>query len=93
MVASYGGDVALTASFKNAALFQYFVSIAGISDIASRLQSGFYTRMVKSKAMNAARHGDPVLDRDLLDSNSAINHLSAITKPVLLIAGARDTQV
>jgi len=43
--------------------------------------------------MNAARHGDPVVDRALLAGNSAINHLPLITKPVLLIHGTRDTQV
>lgn len=91
--ASYGGYVALTASFKNADLFQCFVSIAGISDIGSLLQSEFYTRMSETRAMNAARHGDPVVDRALLAGNSAINHLPLITKPVLLIHGTRDTQV
>lgn len=89
--ASYGGYVALTASFQNPKLFKCYISIAGISDFTRLLQSEKFFR--GSSKINAIMHGDPIEDKEFLDSVSAINFPSKIVGPVLLIHGTDDTQV
>lgn len=90
--ASYGGYVALTASFRDADKFQCFVSISGVSDIAGMLQlEGRYNRT--AKASNDVAIGDYNTEREALNNVSAYFHQDQIKKPLLLIHGIKDTRV
>ncbi|MEP1447687.1 MAG: S9 family peptidase [Paraglaciecola sp.] len=87
--ASYGGYVALTASFQQPKRFDCIVSIAGISDVKTMVQDddtfGFYTGHIVDI--------DDEKDVDQLDEVSAINYIEQIKAPILLIHGSKDTRV
>lgn len=89
MGASYGGYVALTASFQQPDRFDCVISIAGLSDIKTMVLDedtfGFYTgHIVDIDDENAV---------DRLEEVSAINYIDKIKAPILLIHGRKDTRV
>jgi len=91
--ASYGGYVALTASFQTPDLFNCYVSIAGVSDIEALLKSEFYSGSQISKEVNAIRHGDTAKDVEYMRSQSLIHNISDVRGPILLVHGTLDTRV
>lgn len=87
--ASYGGYVALTASFQQPQRFDCVVSIAGVSDVKTMVLDedtfGFYTgHIVNVDDENAVNQ---------LAEVSAINYIDQIKAPILLIHGSKDTRV
>ena len=86
---SYGGYVALTASFQQPERFDCVVSIAGLSDLKTMVMNsdnfGFYTGHIVDVADEEAV--------EKLDEVSAINYIDKITAPILLIHGNKDTRV
>jgi dipeptidyl aminopeptidase/acylaminoacyl peptidase len=86
---SYGGYVALTASFQQPDRFDCVISIAGLSDIKTMVLDedtfGFYTgHIVDMEDEDAV---------DQLGEISAINYIDLIKAPILLIHGTKDTRV
>ena len=73
--ASYGGYVALTASFKTPERFNCYVSIAGVSDIESLLKSEYYAGSEISKEVNAVRHGDTGSDLEYMRQQSLAHNV------------------
>ncbi|WP_196492463.1 alpha/beta hydrolase family protein [Psychrosphaera haliotis] len=86
---SYGGYVALTASFQQPERFDCVVSIAGLSDLKTMVMNGdnfgFYTGHIVDVTNEEAV--------EKLDEVSAINYIDKITAPILLIHGNKDTRV
>jgi len=91
--ASYGGYVALTASFKTPERFNCYVSIAGVSDIESLLKSEYYAGSELSKEVNAVRHGDTGIDLEYMRQQSLAHNVDSARGPILLVHGTRDTRV
>ena len=91
--ASYGGYVALTASFKTPERFDCYVSIAGVSDIETLLKSEYYAGSRLSKEVNAVRHGDTGLDASYMREQSLAHNIGSARGPILLVHGTRDTRV
>lgn len=91
--ASYGGYVALTASYKTPDRFDCFVSIAGISDLYDMVVDD--ARFSNVDMTYSQLIGNYKNDADAKDmrANSAINFVERITKPILLFHGTKDTQV
>lgn len=92
---SYGGYVAMTASFKNADMFSASISTAGVSDLRESLTD---ERMANGPNSGAYRYwstsiGDFVEDREDLDANSAAKNAKSVTMPVLLFHGKDDRVV
>jgi len=87
--ASYGGYVALTEAFQQPTRYKCYVSIAGISDlqadIAHEKKMQLYVGNIIKEETSA--------ELAALGDVSAINHISKITAPILLIHGTKDTQV
>ncbi|WP_340679678.1 S9 family peptidase [Paraglaciecola sp.] len=86
---SYGGYVALTATFQQPNRFDCAISIAGVSDLKELVldndNNGFYTGHIVNVADEAAV--------DELTEVSPINHIEQIKTPILLIHGTKDTRV
>lgn len=90
--ASYGGYAAMVGSYRDSAKFNCFIAISGISDLAAMLR----TDGANDEAMKAVQRtliGDYEKNSEALDAVSAISHLDAIKKPMLLIHGVKDTRV
>ncbi len=90
--ASYGGYAAMVGSYRDSAKFNCFIAISGISDLAAMLR----TDGAHNEAMKAVQRtliGDYEKNSAALDAVSAISHLDAIKKPLLLIHGVKDTRV
>jgi dipeptidyl aminopeptidase/acylaminoacyl peptidase len=91
---SYGGYAALTAAYQKPDDFNCIVSIAGISDL-----SGMAYRDTRSsgslKNIILMQIGDPddAANNKELQKLSAINQLSKIKAPILLVHGKNDTRV
>lgn len=90
--ASYGGYAAMVASFRDNSRFQCFVAISGISDLPAMLRTDAAGNDT-TKAIQKTYIGDYEHNRKPLDDASAINHVAAINKPMLLVHGVKDTQV
>jgi dipeptidyl aminopeptidase/acylaminoacyl peptidase len=90
---SYGGYVALTAAYQKPEAFRCHVALAAVSDLREQALAAFRWDFYKPFVKRTI--GDPTDsdDKRMLDLNSPINHLSKITRPVLLIHGTHDTQV
>jgi dipeptidyl aminopeptidase/acylaminoacyl peptidase len=91
---SYGGYAALTAAYQKPDDFKCIVSIAGVSDLlgwAERISR----RSENSKQFIAMQVGDIEKSEanNELKSLSAVNQLSKIKSPILLVHGKNDTQV
>jgi dipeptidyl aminopeptidase/acylaminoacyl peptidase len=86
---SYGGFLTLVALTRWPDLFAAGVSNAGMSD----LRTFFAGTEPWMAAASVTEYGDPVVDRDLLESLSPMTDLARLTSPVLLVHGDRDTNV
>ncbi len=89
---SYGGYVAMTASYKNVDLFSASISMAGVSDLIKSLE----TERPNAGGTRAGYNywttsiGDPVKDKADLEANSARDNAAAVGMPVLLFHGEDD---
>ena len=94
--ASYGGYAALAGVSLQTGIYRCAVSVAGVGDLAAFLR---WTSSQMSAADNEfTRYWDRFLgvtgaDDPLLGTISPIDHVAAITVPVLLIHGRDDTVV
>ncbi len=89
---SYGGYVAMTASYKNADLFSASISTAGVSHLRESLVT---ERNVNGRNSGAYRYwtesiGEENEDRSDLDANSAALNADSVGMPVLLFHGKDD---
>ncbi|MDZ7870386.1 MAG: prolyl oligopeptidase family serine peptidase [Rheinheimera sp.] len=90
--ASYGGYAAMVGSYRDSAKFNCFIAISGISDLTAMLRTdGAYNEAMK--AVQRTLIGDYEKNSAALDAVSAVSHLDAIKKPMLLIHGVKDTRV
>lgn len=86
---SYGGYLTLAALARFPELFAVGVDVCGISDFAT-----FYAETEPWIAAAATtKYGDPAADADLLRALSPIHQAERITAPLLVVHGARDTNV
>ncbi len=89
---SYGGYVAMTASYKNADLYSASISMAGVSDLIQSLA----TERPNAGGTRAGYNywttsiGDPVEHKADLEANSARDNAAAVGMPVLLFHGEDD---
>lgn len=103
---SYGGYVALTASFENTDIYKCSVAGAGISDMAAMLrwtrdgQSGHDVAPTGGGGSQSTTYkywsdamGDLNADRAMLDAHSAAHNAERVTIPLLLIHGDEDWTV
>lgn len=91
---SYGGYVALTASFQKPNSFKCIVSVAGVSDLLELAEDDYrWEGNLRAHVINEI--GDPTnaeIAKELA-AVSAINNLDKIKAPILLLHGTYDTQV
>ncbi len=86
---SYGGFMVLSAMTTYPDLWAAGVDIVGIANFITFLENtGAYRRHLR-----IAEYGDPVKDRELLESISPINHAHEIRSPLMVIHGANDPRV
>ncbi len=91
---SYGGYVALTAAFQKPKAYECIISIAGISDVEMLADEGNRRRSALTEFYKEAiGNVDIEEEKQQLKNASAINFVSRIKAPVLLIHGKNDTQV
>ncbi len=86
---SYGGYVAMTASFQQPERFDCIVSVAGISDLEDMVLNEDYHGMYTGHIVNLS-NPDEV---KALAQVSAINYTDKIQSPMLLFHGTNDTRV
>ncbi|WP_101785874.1 S9 family peptidase [Nonomuraea indica] len=86
---SYGGYLTLAALVHHPGLFRTGVDVCGISDFES-----FYARTEPWIAAAAVgEYGHPKADRDLLRALSPLRRFDRLSVPLLVVHGARDTNV
>jgi dipeptidyl aminopeptidase/acylaminoacyl peptidase len=86
---SYGGYLALVALTRWPDLFAAGATLAGMSD----LRTFFAGTEPWMAATSVTEYGDPVADREMLAAISPMTAVGALTSPVLLAHGDRDTNV
>lgn len=92
--ASYGGYAALMGVARRPDFYRCAVSLAGVTNVATMLS--FDHKQDPDGLLYAydiKRVGDPKVDAALIASESPVNHAAAITAPVLLLQGTKDTVV
>ncbi|GAA2851898.1 alpha/beta fold hydrolase [Streptosporangium fragile] len=86
---SYGGYLTLAALVTHPGLFRAGVDVCGIADFAT-----FYERTEPWIAAAAvSEYGHPAVDRDLLRALSPLHSFDRLAAPLLVVHGARDTNV
>lgn len=86
---SYGGYLTLAALVTYPGLFRAGVDVCGMADFAT-----FYERTEPWIAAAAvSEYGHPEADRDLLHALSPLHAFDRLTAPLLVVHGARDTNV
>ncbi|WP_395647464.1 alpha/beta hydrolase family protein [Terricaulis sp.] len=103
---SYGGYVAMTASFQNADVFKCSVAGAGVSDMVAMqrwVRAGPRDADVASGGGQGSQSmsyrywteamGDPDTDRAMMDAHSAAQNADRVGMPLLLIHGEEDETV
>ncbi|XVQ82154.1 S9 family peptidase [Microbispora siamensis] len=86
---SYGGYLTLAALVTYPRLFRAGVDVCGMADFAT-----FYERTEPWIAAAAvSEYGHPEADRDLLHALSPLHAFDRLTAPLLVVHGARDTNV
>jgi dipeptidyl aminopeptidase/acylaminoacyl peptidase len=86
---SYGGYLTLAALVTYPELFAAGVDVCGMANFAT-----FYAGTEPWIAAAAVgKYGDPVRDRELLRDLSPITHADRLVAPLLVVHGARDTNV
>jgi dipeptidyl aminopeptidase/acylaminoacyl peptidase len=89
MGGSYGGYMALLLHGRHPEYFKAVVDIFGPSDLFSFIESvPEHWKPVMNQWV-----GDPVKDKEKLIEYSPITYLDAMTKPMLVIQGAKDPRV
>ena len=91
--ASYGGYWALTAAFQQPDRFDCIVSIAGISDVQDLVSDRERRDYFSGHIINDDNEETVEAAIAELADVSAINHISKIKAPMLLIHGTKDTRV
>jgi dipeptidyl aminopeptidase/acylaminoacyl peptidase len=86
---SYGGFMVLAALTHQPDLWAAGVDIVGISSFVTFLENTSDYR----RAHREAEYGSLARDRDFLERISPLNHLDAITAPLLVAHGANDPRV
>jgi protease II len=86
---SYGGYATQVAMTKFAGSFDAGVALVGMSNLKTFLLNTAPYR----RALRVPEYGDPVKDEKALGELSAINYLSQIKGPMLLIQGVSDPRV
>jgi len=90
---SYGGYASLVAAYQRPQDYQCIVSVAGVPNLYEMVErDSKSTRSRHVIAKSIGDIGDPV-DREMLKENSAINHVTEIRAPMLLVHGTQDTRV
>lgn len=86
---SYGGYLTMAALTFHPALFATGITICGMSDL------GTFYRNTEPWIADAAypEYGHPVNDRELLERLSPLRRVDALTAPLLVVHGAKDTNV
>jgi dipeptidyl aminopeptidase/acylaminoacyl peptidase len=86
---SYGGYLTMAALTFHPALFAAGISICGMSDL------GTFYRHTEPWIAAAAypKYGHPVSDRELLEHLSPLHRVDALRAPLLVVHGAKDTNV
>ncbi|WP_202081147.1 S9 family peptidase [Caldalkalibacillus salinus] len=89
MGGSYGGYMALLLHGRHADYFKAVVDIFGVSDLFSFVDSvpEHWKPIMKQWV------GDPVEDRERFIKDSPITYVDMMTKPMLVIQGAKDPRV
>ncbi|SEQ01146.1 S9 family peptidase [Piscibacillus halophilus] len=89
MGGSYGGYMALLLHGRHPEYFKAVVDIFGVSNLFSFVKSvpDFWKPIMKQWV------GDPVEDKDKFTEDSPITYLDTMTKPMLVIQGAKDPRV
>ncbi|MGP4071181.1 prolyl oligopeptidase family serine peptidase [Piscibacillus sp. B03] len=89
MGGSYGGYMALLLHGRHPEYFKAVVDIFGVSNLFSFVESvpEHWKPMMKQWV------GDPVKDKDKFTEDSPITYLESMTKPMLVIQGAKDPRV
>ncbi|ACZ86466.1 S9 family peptidase [Streptosporangium roseum] len=86
---SYGGYLTLAALVTHPGLFRAGVDVCGMADFAT-----FYARTEPWIAAAAvSEYGHPTADRDLLRALSPLHSFDRLSAPLLVVHGARDTNV
>ncbi|WP_322857889.1 alpha/beta hydrolase family protein [Mycobacterium shigaense] len=86
---SYGAFLTMAALTFHPALFAAGISICGMSDLST-----FYDRTEPWIAAAAyPEYGHPVHDRALLERLSPLRRVDALTAPLLVVHGTKDTNV
>jgi dipeptidyl aminopeptidase/acylaminoacyl peptidase len=86
---SYGGYLTQAVLTFHPELFAAGVSICGMSDLGT-----FYRNTDPWIAAEAyPKYGHPINDRDILDRLSPLLRVEALTAPLLLVHGGKDTNV
>ncbi|HEV3153161.1 MAG TPA: prolyl oligopeptidase family serine peptidase [Candidatus Baltobacteraceae bacterium] len=86
--ASYGGYVVLASLYHYPYAYAGGMDIYGVADWVKFLQNTGEVRSARESIYGSLAH-----DRSFLESISPINHVSQITRPVLIVAGKNDTIV
>ncbi len=85
---SYGGFLALAALARAPEKFGGAVSLSGISDLSSFVQS------VPGRSWTRREEfGDPELDKSVLEELSPLHQIPRFQRPLLIIHGDQDTRV
>ncbi|KIL49312.1 S9 family peptidase [Jeotgalibacillus soli] len=89
MGGSYGGYMALLLHGRHPEYFKAVVDIFGVSNLFSFIKSvpEHWKPIMKQWV------GDPAEDKERLEKDSPINYLDTMTKPMLVIQGAKDPRV
>ncbi len=85
---SYGGFLALAAVAREPDTFRGVVSLSGISDLASFVQS-----QPGRREMRQGEFGDPDLDASVLAELSPLHQVPRLRRPVLVLHGDQDERV
>lgn len=91
--ASYGGYVALTASFQKPNDYKCIVAIAGIADLTDLAEDDYKYPTLRSFITKTVGNPRDKEQKAEMDSVSALYNLDKIKAPILLIHGTYDTQV
>ncbi len=89
MGGSYGGYMALLLHGRHAEYFKAVVDIFGVSNLFSFVE----TVPEHWKPMMKQWVGDPEKDKEKFTEDSPITYLDSMTKPMLVIQGAKDPRV
>jgi dipeptidyl aminopeptidase/acylaminoacyl peptidase len=92
--ASYGGYAALMGPVRDPAIYRCAVSLVGVTDIMLMFENYMSDLSSDSKTYSMPqRIGDPVAEREMLNTYSPLRRVADIKVPVLLGVGLLDRRV